>query len=352
MMASNPRQRRAPPGRRVVTLSPAQIHWLGALLLATQLPKLAYVPIWIACLGTMLVGLRFVLVARSVNRRDPAPETIRSWVLGLLALATAIAIRHSLGYFIGRDPCVAFLFALIGIKYLETRNARDGTLIVCLACLLIVTPFFYSQSLFAAALAVPAIVLMGGALQALARPDGLPPLPGGWRTPVAVTFRLLAQGIPLALTLFLLFPRIAGPLWGVPADQSANSGLSDHMSPGIISELSLSDAVAFRVDFEGPIPPPWLRYWRGPVLSHFDGREWTMGQHRSTGAFTRPDGPPVIYSVTLEPHWKPWLFALDLPASLPQVASDSDTGMRTDASAVLTRDQQLIARSPVTQPLR
>ena len=352
MMALHPQQRRARSGRRVVTLSPAQIRWLGALLLATQLPLLAYVPIWIACLGTMLVGLRFVLVARSVKKRDPAPETIRSWVLGLLALVTAVAIRHTLGYFIGRDPCVAFLFALIGIKYLETRNARDGTLIVCLACLLIVTPFFYGQSLFAAALAVPALVLMGGALQALARPDGLPPQPGGWRAPLAVTFRMFAQGIPLALTLFLLFPRIAGPLWGVPADQSASSGLSDHMAPGVISELSLSDAVAFRVDFEGPVPPAWLRYWRGPVLSNFDGREWTMGQQKSTGTFTRPDGPPVIYSVTLEPHWKHWLFALDLPGSLPQVGSDSDVGMKTDAHALLTRDQQLIARIPVTQPLR
>ncbi len=181
------KQRRAPPGRRVVTLSPSQIRWLGALLLATQLPMLGYVPVWVACLGTLLVALRFVLVARSVKNRDPAPQIIRSWILGLLALVTAVAIRHSLGYFIGRDPCVAFLFALIGVKFLETRNARDGTLIVCLACLLIVTPFFYSQSLLAAALAIPAVVLMGGALQALARPDGLPPLPGGWRTPLAVT---------------------------------------------------------------------------------------------------------------------------------------------------------------------
>src|SRR5580765_3006294 len=155
------KQRRAPPGRRVVTLSPSQIRWLGALLLATQLPMLGYVPMWVACLGTLLVALRFVLVARSVKNRDPSPQIIRSWILGLLALVTAVAIRHSLGYFIGRDPCVAFLFALIGIKFLETRNARDGTLIVCLACLLIVTPFFYSQSLLAAALAVPAVARMG-----------------------------------------------------------------------------------------------------------------------------------------------------------------------------------------------
>ena len=347
------KQRRAAPGRRVVTLSPSQIRWLGALLLATQLPMLGYVPAWVACLGTMLVGLRFLLVAHSVKHRDPAPQIIRSWILGLLALVTAVAIRHSLGYFIGRDPCVAFLFALIGIKYLETRNARDGTLIVCLACLLIVTPFFYSQSLLAAALAVPAMVLLGGVLQTLARPDGLPPPPGGWRTPLAVTFRMFAQGIPIAATLFLLFPRIAGPLWSVPADHVASSGLSDHMAPGVISELSLSDAVAFRVDFEGPVPPPWVRYWRGPVLSYFDGREWTMGPNKQPGVFTRPEGSPVIYTVTLEPHWKPWLFALDLPASLPQVTSDSESvRISTDANAVLTLDQQIIARIPVTQPLR
>jgi transglutaminase-like putative cysteine protease len=350
--ATHSKQRRAHPGRRVVTLSPTQVRWLGALLLATQLPMIAYVPLWIAGLGAMLVGLRFLQVARSAKRRDPAPLTIRSWVLGLLALATAIAIRQSLGYFVGRDPCVAFLFALIGIKYLETRSARDGTLVVCLACLLIVTPFFYSQSLFAAALAVPAVILLGGALQVLARPDKLPPLPGGWRTPLGVTFKMFAQGIPLAATLFLLFPRIAGPLWGVPADHVASSGLSDRMAPGVISELSLSDAVAFRVDFDGPIPPPWLLYWRGPVLSLFDGREWTMGPQKSSGVFTRPDGPPVVYTVTLEPHWKPWLFALDLPGSLPQVASDAESGVNADANAVLTRDQQLIARVSVTQPLR
>jgi transglutaminase-like putative cysteine protease len=347
------KQRRAPQGKRVVTLSPSQIRWLGALLLSTQLPMIAYVPLWVALLGTALVGLRFLLVARSVKNRDPAPQIIRSWILGLLALVTAIAIRHSLGYFIGRDPCVAFLFALIGIKYLETRNARDGTLIVCLACLLIVTPFFYSQSLLATALAVPAVVLMGGVLQTLARPDGLQPLPGGWRAPIGATLRMLAQGIPLAATLFILFPRIAGPLWSVPADHAANSGLSDHMAPGVISELSMSDAVAFRVDFEGPIPPPWVRYWRGPVLSHFDGREWTMGAQKPTAAFTRSEGAPVIYTVTLEPHWKQWLFALDLPASLPQVSTDaSDLALKADANAVLTRDQQIIARFSVTQALR
>ena len=219
--------------------------------------------------------------------------------------------------------------------------------------LLIITPFFYSQSLFSAAAAIPPIVLLGGALHALARPPTLAPVRGGWRAPLAATLRMFAQGIPLAAMLFLLFPRVAGPLWGVPADHAANSGLSDHMAPGLISELSLSDAVAFRVDFDGPVPPPWLRYWRGPVLTDFNGREWTMSAQRLPGSFARSDGGTVIYTVTLEPHWKSWLFALDLPRSLPQSYTGTENDdMRTDVDAVLTRDQQLLARLPVTQPLR
>ena len=83
------KQRRAPPAPGDDTLSTGQVRWLGSLLLATQLPLLAFVPPWIACLGTALVGLRFVLIARAARHPGTAPEIIRSWVLGVLALATA-----------------------------------------------------------------------------------------------------------------------------------------------------------------------------------------------------------------------------------------------------------------------
>jgi transglutaminase-like putative cysteine protease len=349
------RQRRAPLARPDDTLSVLQTHWLGALLITTQIPLIGYVPVWVACLGSALVVARYLLPTRkSNNAADAPPRIIPSWMLGLLALATALAIKESLGYFVGRDPCIAFLYALIGIKYLETRSARDGTLIVCLAALLIITPFFYSQSLFAAAAAIVSVIMLGATLFVLSRPMMLPPMDGGWRAPFRPTVRMLIQGIPIAVMLFLLFPRIAGPLWGVPAEQTASSGLSDRMEPGGISKLSLSDAVAFRVDFEGAIPPPWMRYWRGPVLSNYDGHRWTMAPERIAGSFVRnDDARPVIYTVTLEPHWKVWLFALDLPASPPQIASDTyANNINTDLDAMLTRDQQLRARLPVAQPLR
>ena len=56
---------------------------------------------------------------------------------------------------------------------------------------------------------------------------------------------LLAQSVPLMLVLFLLVPRVPGPLWGLPQDAySGVSGLSDTMTPGSLSNLILSDSVA------------------------------------------------------------------------------------------------------------
>ena len=77
--------------------------------------------------------------------------------------------------------------------------------------------------------------------------------------------------------LFLLFPRVQGPLWGLPQDAYAGmTGLSDSMAPGNLSSLAQSDAIAFRAEFVGEAPPHAQRYWRGPVLWDFDGRTWTM----------------------------------------------------------------------------
>ena len=342
-------------GRRARAAAPPldarQIGWLGALIVCAQLPQAPHLPLWIAAFGLALVGLRFALMRRDRQRPDAPPARIPSWTLVLFAIASALAVRASYGYLLGRDPSVAFLFILVGIKFLETRTVRDGTLLVALASFLLVTPFFRSQSPFAALATLPALLVLGATLDALARKPGTPAA----RSPAAALKRtglMILQGIPIAALLFVLFPRIGAPLWGVPADAGARTGLSDTMAPGTISELSLSDAVAFRVDFDGLLPPPAQRYWRGPVLTRFDGREWSAFPRPGAGVLTPWRAGGITYSVTLEPHGKPWLFALDLPASLPRPAAD-DAGSPTAAAyAMLTRDQQLIARAPVTQVIQ
>jgi transglutaminase-like putative cysteine protease len=112
------------------------------------------------------------------------------------------------------------------------------------------------------------------------------------------------------------------------------------MTPGTISKLSLSDAIAFRVRFTGPAPDREALYWRGPVLSQFDGQTW----HAAPMLALNEDAPltggrRVDQEITLEPHNKPWLFALDLPAGAP-------------ADGLRTSEYQLFSHQPVRSRLR
>jgi len=331
-------------------LTPRQIRWLGALLIAVQLPQTPHVPLGIAALGLALVGLRFALVWRDVRRGDGRLWHAPSWALALFAVAVALIIRQVYGYFLGREPSIAFLFVLCGIKFLEARARRDGTLLVCLAAFMLITPFLATQSMAAAAFAVPALLALGATLDML---EAGPGPAADWRTPLRRTARLMLQGLPIAALLFIMFPRLAGPLWGLPNDHAARTGLSDSMAPGMFTTLTLSDEVAFRVDFVGAPPPPRQRYWRGPVLSRFDGRIWSMANLPLLGGALVPsDGRPVAYTVTMEPNDQPWLFALDLPSSLPRGGTVDGVAMPPAIFLGLTRDQQLRTRSPVAQSVQ
>ncbi len=119
------------------------------------------------------------------------------------------------------------------------------------------------------------------------------------------------------IAMWIFFPRIGTPLWSVPIDTSSGvTGLSDEMSPGDISSLSQSDAVAFRVRFDGDIPVPADRYWRGLVLHRFNGRSWTGNEPIAASRTDVPIdylGVPLSYEITMEPTRQHWVLALDLP---------------------------------------
>ena len=330
-----------------VQLTSAQIGWLGALLLSAQLPQAPHLPIWVAATGVLLVAVRLLVLRRDRQRPQAPPPRIPSWTLVLFAVAAAFAVRSSFGFLSGRDPSVAFLYILVAIKFLETRTPRDGMLLVCLSCFLLITPFFYGQSMLAAIAVLPAVVLVGATLDALTDGNSVAAAGSDRGAALRRSGLMILQGAPIAVLLFLLFPRLAAPLWGLPSDHSAQTGLSETMEPGQISELSLSDDVAFRVDFEGPVPPSRERYWRGPVLSRFDGRVWTAGGLQYGGVPAPAANGMVTYTVTLEPSHRVWMFALDLPSAMPRAESGG-----AEPIALLTRDQQLLSRAPISQPLR
>lgn len=329
------------------TLTSLQIRWLGAMLLAAQIPQVPNIPIWVAVFGLALIGLRLWLLTRDRTRPDGATARIPSWALLLFAIIAALMIRASYGYLIGRDPSVAFMVVLASIKFLEARSVRDGTLLVCLGAFLSITPFLFGQSPLSALAMLPALVAVGGALAALGTRTPRSTAAASPRAAIAMTARLLVQGLPLAAMLFVLFPRLSAPLWGLPQSGRATTGLSDTMSPGRIAELTQDDSVALRADFEGVPPPPAQRYWRGPVLSRFDGATWASSYQRIGGSSVPYSASAISYTVTLEPSDRPWLFALELPAALPRLTDNTLSG-----DIAVTRDQQLLSRRPISQVLR
>jgi transglutaminase-like putative cysteine protease len=156
------------------------------------------------------------------------------------------------------------------------------------------------------------------------------------RSAILLAGRTLLLAAPLAIVLFAFFPRLAGAFWALPRDDTATTGLSDTMSPGSISELTASYEIAFRARFDGAVPPPEMRYWRGPVLHDFDGFTW----RRPYGTpYRRPAleylGNPYRYEVILEPSSQRWWFALDTIQEPPR------------GDVVLTDDSEVVSRRPV-----
>lgn len=310
---------------------------LAGLLALAQLPQVVRLPVWLTALGMGLIAVRVALLRRG----RPAPKSY--WLIPIV-IAGGLAIRWDYGYFFGRDPGVALLFLMAGLKFMETRTERDGTLVVCLAAFLAMTQFLYEQSLPAAAILIFTVLTITFALHALSgtwarAADGVSII-DALRPLFRLAGIMVLQSVPLALVLFLVFPRLSAPLWGIPTDLGAKSGLSEQMEPGNISELSLSDEIAFHVEFtdKSGIPVNASRYWRGPVLSQFDGRVWRTATRPGPGRFVPATGTQIEYLVTLEPHQQRWLFALDLPSAMP--ANDNGTPLQ---GAFLTREQQLLS---------
>ena len=253
----------------------------------------------------------------------------RWWLLGLLAVAIgATLLTHR--SLLGRDAGVTMIVMLLALKTLELRAKRDAFVIFFLSFFTMLTNFFYSQSLLTAFSMLLGLLGLLTALVNANMPVGKPPLLQAAKT--AGWMALL--GAPVMLVLFLLFPRLA-PLWGVPSDaMTGRSGLSATMQVGNIASLALDSSVAMRIAFEGQTPPQRELYFRGPVLSSFDGREWRPSRSSFPPHYKLPAslvvlGPPIRYEVTLEPTSRPWLFVLDaaadspdLPAYRPRMSAD------------------------------
>ncbi len=330
---------------RAQAASPEQrpIAWREfALLLAGLLivagPHALRAPWWLICLTLLLYAWR----SAGVWNRRLLPSR---WMLVVIVALGMAGIWLEYRAIFGRTPGMMLLVLFSGLKLLESRHQRDAAAVVFLTWFLAITNFLYTQSIPVALGMCAAVAATVVALVSCAAPRRAP------RANLRTAWMLLGQAVPAALVLFLLFPRVQGPLWGLPQDAySGITGLSDSMAPGNLSQLTLSDAIAFRVDFHGEAPRRRSLYWRGPVMWDFDGRTWRLGNPALAELEPPATGTRIAYAVLLEPHNRNWLFALEVPASLPAQARYLDDGQIISLTPVRARISYEITSAIEAEP--
>jgi len=303
---------------------------ISACLLLALFAQVHSLPVWVPIIVATCGAVRLT----SAWRGGGAPHR---WVLVTVAILVVALMFLRFRTFNGLPAGSALLCLMMGLKLLEASTRRDMYIVTLGIYFLCIAALLDSESFWLLGYLVGVCWLTSATL--LRATSGSPAPP--WRASLRYGARLLAQAVPLTLVFWLLFPRLGGPLWALPVDSdSAESGLSDTMSPGDITQLAQSDEIAFRVHFLDGTPESQEMYWRGPVFNEFNGRTWKSSlpiAQKAPGL--QLQGPAYRYIVSLEPHQHVWVFALDWlkEANLPR--------------AQLTMDHTLVMPFVVSRPV-
>ncbi len=297
------------------------VSWVVLSLMLAISPHLERFPGWALILVPGLFAWRLLCI-RHEAWLPP------KWLLIVVILLASVGTFIHFGTLFGKTAGSVILSILLAVKLHESTTRRDYMLLMSLSFFIIVTNFLFSQSIPTVVFMLLLVIVL--VMSMITINQGNTQL--SIKHKLRLATRLTLQALPLMLVMFILFPRVSGPLWQLPEEkQSAITGLSDTMTPGNISRLIQSNALAFRVEFEDELPEHHQLYWRGLVLWYFDGQTWQQGKRNITPRPVLRASPPAVgYTVTLEPHFQHWLYGLDIPTEVkPGIHYSSDFLLRS-----------------------
>jgi len=271
--------------------------------------------------GWMLTIIGLCLCWRTLTLIKPALK-LHSIMLFLLACSGCIAIALNglaLGVLLSMLHLLCFAYSL---KSLELNSRNDFYQIVLLGIFILASVMIFKQSLLISFFVFCLLALNLSLLLAFFNDSA------NFKKLVYQSGKTLILSLPLAIVLFIVFPRLA-PFWQVPLAKSAQSGLSEKVTPGDIANLARSSELAFRANFYTDIPQYNQLYWRAMVMDDFDGRTWQQSKSRKgnnnkhsnnlTVEVPSLTGEQTRYQIIAEPSYQKWLFSLAVvdPKSLP-----------------------------------
>ena len=326
------------PGWSHLPRDSRDVLFLLAVIAWTLAPHFSHLPWWCPVLTIVVIAWRARLAIASAALPGRWP------LVGVLLLAMSLTFM-SHRTLVGKEAGITMLVLLMVLKTLELRARRDAMVVFFLGFFIVLTNFLYSQSLVVALTMLASVWGLLTALVLAHMPVGRPPLARAG----AVAAKAALLGAPIMLVLFMLFPRMA-PLWAVPGDTQAKTGLSGSLRMGGIADLAVDESIAFRVRFErGQRPLPDSLYWRGPVLGRFDGVEWNRVDAIAAprrGAGLRVQGNGLAYEMILEPNRLPVLPLLEATPN-----REGDAPRLDNLRAFMRSDLQWATERPITERL-
>ncbi|MCE2572150.1 transglutaminaseTgpA domain-containing protein [Motilimonas eburnea] len=265
----------------------AQIHWLIFVLA-------------LLCIGWRL-GIYFGRLA--------APSVMVNRLAAILGAALLMGVVFSQGLFSAMMHLIVLGYTL---KFLELSARRDINVFICTGLVLVAVFYVFETSILMALWGMVLAVLH------LALAMSLYSAHLSQHRQAKYLGRLVLVSLPLALLLFLLLPRLP-PMWKLPLQNQAKTGLSDTVNPGDIAELSRSSELAFRASFAAEVPAPNERYWRVMTLDQYQGNQWSQSQSiknaidvaQRGGHFNiEMQGVMQAYELILEPSYQTWVPSL------------------------------------------
>ena len=282
---------------------PERLPRLGVLLLLLwiTLPLAFALPVGvIAVFGVLwLIQLGLTLIG---SRGLPA------WATAVGGLAVFGFVFSQLGTFLGSEGGSALLLLLVLLKTYESRVLRDWHMLLTAMVFLMGATVLLNQGMFIGLWLLAGLFGTATCIALLNMP---------LRLAARHAFTALLLTLPLAAVLFIAVPRMSEPLWRIPQPPKpgqAQTGLSDTMQPGSISNLVQSNELAFNATFDGGYTPNQSDlYWRAITMSQFDGEQWRADDDFiESNATTEPTQSIVSYSIIMRDE-RGRIPALDYP---------------------------------------
>jgi transglutaminase-like putative cysteine protease len=286
----------------------AVIHtrrFLVIISIALGLLPLSYdLPVWLIglCLAALSLGLFL-----DWHSRTAIPAWLRI-LLFIGGLAAALAVK-------GGETWMGLLAVMLSLKPLEGNSYKHLMTGVIFTYFLIAAGVLFHQELNFGVYVLLTLLFNTFVMLRLNHN----PAPAS--SQLRFIGRIFIRALPITLLLFLLFPRLPGPIWGYRQTDTAVTGFSDRLAPGEFARLVHDRSAAFRVEFADRYPSHETLYWRGLVLWQNDGLNWQQGGILPLRSIQPTENDLLEYTVIVEPHNKRLLFGLDLPVRISVPAS-------------------------------